>query len=164
MECLTMLRRHLRTMAPLVLALVLGSLMCAGQIKPKPTFEIRDLVDSTSSVKHALKDQEGNKFFVGDTVFFSRADMKSVEAGENPEEEGGVLNITWNSNSASRWTQYTASRVGKRIAIIANGKVLATPKVLDKIEHPGIMVSVRGMDMQQAKKMAKELSTGKKSN
>lgn len=162
MKCIVVPRGHRRMFSLLVLAIVLGSAICPAQMKPKPTFEIRDLVDSASAVKHMLKDLEGNTFFVGDTVFFSRADMKSVEAGQNPEGEGGVLNITWNPNSAGRWTHYTASRVGKRIAIIANGKVLATPKIIDRIEHPGIMVSLPDMDLKMAKKMARELSPGKK--
>ena len=153
--------RQLRNTVLLFCTMALVSFGCLAQAKPTPTFEIRDLADSASARKHMLKDQDGNKVFVGDTVFFSRTDMKSVEAVQNPEGEGGVLNITWDTKSADRWTQYTGSRVGRRMAIIANGKVLATPKLIDKIEHPGIMVSLPGMDLQQAKKMAKELSPGK---
>jgi preprotein translocase subunit SecD len=148
--------------ALLVSAVILGSVICTGQVKPKPTFEIRDLADSASAIRHVLKDQEGKEFFVGDTAFFSRSDMRSVTADKDPEGNGSVLNITWKSNCADRWTRYTASRVAKRIAIIANGKVLATPKVLDPILSPRIMVSLPDVDLQTAKKMAAELSPVKR--
>jgi preprotein translocase subunit SecD len=147
-----------RIFGVLMCAVLLGSSICTGQVKSEPTFEIRDLVDSTSAVKHLLTDQEGNKFFVGDTVFFSKADMKSVTAAKNPEGSGSALNITWKSTCADRWTRYTASRVGKRIVIIADDTVLATPKVLDPIKKPGIMLSLPDTDLRKAKKMAAELS------
>jgi preprotein translocase subunit SecD len=143
-------------------AVLLGSHSSMAQARRSPTFEIRDLAGSSSAVKHMLKDREGDRIYVGDTVFFSRADMKSVEAVRNPEGEGGVLNVTWKSTCVERWKEYTGSRVGHRIAIIANGTVLATPKIIDRIEHPGIMVSLPNMDMQQAQKMARELSPKKR--
>jgi preprotein translocase subunit SecD len=139
-------------------AIVLGSPLSTAQARHSPRFEIRDLVDSTSTVKHEVKDQEGNRFFVGDTVFFNSADLKSVTADKNPEGAGSALNFTFGAKSADRWSQYTASRVGKRIAIIANDIILATPKFLDPIVKPKIMLSLPDKNLQQAKKMASELS------
>ena len=150
--------RRLRMFGLLVWAVVLGLPGCTGQSEHSPTFEIRDIVDSASVARHVLKDEEGKEFFVGDTVFFSRADMKSVTADKNPEGGGSALNIAWKSECADRWRWYTAARVGKRIAIIANGKVLATPKILDPIQSPRIMVSLPDKDIRQATKMAAELS------
>jgi preprotein translocase subunit SecD len=151
----------LRMFGLLLCAIVLGSPGCLAQAKHSPTFEVRDLADSTSAVKHILKDEDGNKVFVGDTVFFSRADLKTVTADKNPEGAGSALNFTFSAESADRWSRYTASRVGKRIAIIANDIVLATPKFLDPIQKPEIMLSLPDVDLQKAEEMAKELSPKK---
>ena len=158
MESRSAPRRRYRIFGLMVWLVILGTCSGTGQVKSRPSFEIRDVADSSSGVRHVLKDREGDRVLVGDTVFFSRADLKSVKAARNPEGEGGVLNITWRPNSAARWKRYTASRVGKKIAIIANGEVLATPKILDPILRPGIMLSLPGMDMQEAAKMAADLS------
>lgn len=152
--------RRLRTLGLGVLAVLLGSVISAGQTKSKATLEVRDLVDSTAAVRHLVKDREGERYFVGDTVFFSRADLQSIEAGRNPEGAGGVLNFTWNSSAVERWKEYTGSRVGKRIAIIANGELLAAPKILDRIENPGIMLSLPDTDMNKARRLAAELTPG----
>jgi preprotein translocase subunit SecD len=162
MECGRVPGHRERMFSLLVWAFVLGSLICTGQVKPKPTFEIRDLLDSASAVKHVMQDQERNNVVVGDTVFFSRADLENVTADKNPEGTGSALNFTWNANCADRWTRYTASRVGKRIVIIADDIVLATPKVLDPIKKPGIMLSLPDTDLRKAKKMAAELSPMKR--
>jgi preprotein translocase subunit SecD len=161
MEHRIMLKRWWRMFAVLSCGIFLCSLICTAQAKHSSTFEIRDLADSTSTVKHTLKDEDGNKVFVGDTVFFSRSDLKSVTADKNPEGAGSALNFRFSSKSADRWTRYTASRVGKRIAIIANDVVLATPKFLDPIQKPEIMLSLPDVDLQKAEKMAKELSPKK---
>lgn len=161
MERKSTIGRQLRMLAVLLCAVVLGSLVCTGQVKTKRTFEIRDLADSASVTKLVVRDETGEEFFVGDTVFFSRADVKSITADKNPEGSGSALNIVWKSTCADRWRRYTASRVGKRIAIIANGKVLATPKFLDPILSPKIMVSLPDVDLKTAKKMATELSPAK---
>ena len=155
----SVLARWTRMFALLICAVVLDSWSCTWYVPPsEPTFEIRDIADSASAVKHVMQDQEGNNVVVGDTAFFSRADLESVTADKNPEGTGSALNFTWNANCADRWTRYTASRVGKRIVIIANGIVLATPKILDPIKKPGIMLSLPDTDLRKAKKMAAELS------
>jgi preprotein translocase subunit SecD len=163
MKRCSVLARWTRMFTLLICVVVLYSWGCTWYVPPsEPTFEIRDIADSTSTVKHVLKDQEGNNVVVGDTVFFSRADLENVTADKNPEGTGSALNFTWNANCADRWTRYTASRVGKRIVIIADDIVLATPKILDPIKKPGIMLSLPETDLRKAKKMAAELSPMKR--
>ncbi len=125
----------------------------------QPVFEIRPVVDSLQHDAIRIVDEGSHEaVFVGATPYFSIADVDSASVSVGSEANGNPLygvNIQFKPSLNDSMRSLTGRIVGHRLAFIVDGRILATPKILDPIRTArlGLFVSSEAEARALAKKI-----------
>jgi preprotein translocase subunit SecD len=79
-----------------------------------------------------------------------------TDANVSVTERQVVLNVSMSAGSAKRVQTFSASHVGARLAFLANGRVINTPKILDPITGRGFLIGPLSHD--EAQKLADSIN------
>jgi preprotein translocase subunit SecD len=115
-----------------------------------PTMEVSVVAaDSMHSSRH-VSAPDGTVISLTDTPLLTMGDF--TDANVSVVERQIVLNVSMSAGSAKRVQTFTASHVGVRLAFLANGRVINTPKILDPITGKGFLIGPLSRD--EAQKLA----------
>lgn len=125
-------RRKLRILPFMLLALLLPLVSCAGQPAQSGTIHFRGEVDLGEPGAVLLDDGFGDVWF-GDLRAFEldRVSMRESDAG------GFVVLFRVNEEQAAEFRNFTGGCVGRKMAIVVDGKLLAAPTVQERLNRSG---------------------------
>jgi preprotein translocase subunit SecD len=73
--------------------------------------------------------QDGTAKYVLGPSFLEGTQIASAQASINSQGVGSVVNVTFKSEGASIWGQYTTAHVGDAVAFTLDGKVVSAPTI-----------------------------------
>lgn len=82
-----------------------------------------------------------NVVYMQPEAFLIRDDLASVEAG-TAETGEGLLALTLNANAAQRLTALTQQNIGKRLALVVDGTLLAIPAFSEPVTEGRLIFMV----------------------
>jgi preprotein translocase subunit SecD len=126
----------------LLLVLLLGcSASTITQVARESIVEIRQMRDCTGSSHYDDKDEtSGTEFCITDTVLLSLADVAKSEVGRDAETGGHTVILIFTPAGKDKFAQVTLANLNKMIAILVNGRLRATPRVMNKITSGRISI------------------------
>lgn len=129
-------------------------------VRCQSAFEIRLVVDSLQlGAYNMIVEGSSQGLFLGRKVLFTLADIDSATVYTGTTEEGTpmyAVNIAFKPSLNDNMKSLTGHHIGDRLAIIMDGKVLATPKILDPIRTARISLSVA--TEAEARELAKKIN------
>lgn len=73
--------------------------------------------------------QDGTAKYVLGPSFLEGTQIASAQAAVNSQGVGSVVNVTFKSEGASIWGQYTTAHIGDAVAFTLDGKVVSAPTI-----------------------------------
>ena len=113
---------------PQVQAQALAALDCAA---PDP---LRGYDDPTLPLVSC--NQEGTEKYVLGPSFLEGTQIDSAQASQNTQGVGWVIDVTFKSEGAAIWGDYTSRNVGKNVAFVLDGEVVSAPTINGPIYGP----------------------------
>jgi SecD/SecF fusion protein len=109
-------------------------------------FEIRQVFEKPSGdtveMELAQKGDKKETLNVSKTALMDGSAIRSVSLVEDPIAGGPVIEIAFSNKGAQQFFEITAEHVGKRLAILLEGKVQTAPVVATRI--PGGKAQIAG--------------------
>lgn len=130
---------------------------------PEVKKEIPDNVEFVFSAKPVSTTQDGKKvyfmYLVNRQPELTGGVVTNAVATLDPNTSAPIVNMEMNSEGAVEWARITGANIGKRIAIMLDGKVFSAPVVRGKI--PGGRSQIEGMEnLDEAKLLEIVLKAG----
>lgn len=130
---------------------------------PEVKKEIPDNVEFVYSAKPVSTTQDGKKvyfmYLVNKQPELTGGVVTNAVATLDPNSSAPIVNMEMNSEGAVEWARITGANIGKRIAIMLDGKVFSAPVVRGKI--PGGRSQIEGMEnLDEAKLLEIVLKAG----
>jgi SecD/SecF fusion protein len=130
---------------------------------PEVKKEIPDNVEFVFSAKPISTTQDGKKvyfmYLVNKQPELTGGVVTNAVATLDPNSSAPIVNMEMNSEGAVEWARITGANIGKRIAIMLDGKVFSAPVVRGKI--PGGRSQIEGMEnLDEAKLLEIVLKAG----
>jgi preprotein translocase subunit SecD len=141
--------------APIASVAVLMSFSSFAVIAaPVENFEVRLVVEcargmATFEFESQDETKPAERLCVSPDVIMNHQDVVKVAKTQRDKYEGPILVITYSNAAKARMFQTTNESVGHRIAIMAHGKVLLAPVILDPISGNSIIVTGRVADLDR---------------
>jgi preprotein translocase subunit SecD len=132
-------------------------------VKCQSAFEIRPVVDSVQQGALRMIDERSHQeVFVGGTPFFSIPDLDAASVYVGSEPDGTPLygvNIQFRPSLNDSMRSLTEHLIGRRLAFIVDGRVLATPRILDSIQtaRVGLFTKTEAEARELAKKIIRTI-------
>ncbi|WP_028934557.1 protein translocase subunit SecD [Pseudonocardia spinosispora] len=86
-------------------------------------------------------DQNGTEKYILSPVFLEGTEIDSAIAGYDDKAASNIINVTFKSNGARIWSDYTTAHVGKQAAFVLDSEVVSAPVIDGPINGP---TEVRG--------------------
>ena len=120
-------------------------------------------VEFIFSAKSIGLDKDGKKvymmYLVNKKPELTGGVITDAKANIDPNTSSPIVNMTMNSEGATDWARITGANIGKRIAIMLDGRAFSAPVVQNKIT--GGRSQISGMkDMEEAKLLEIVLKAG----
>lgn len=130
---------------------------------PEVKKEIPDNVEFVFSAKPISTTEDGKKvyfmYLVNKQPELTGGVVTNAVATLDPNTSAPIVNMEMNSEGAVEWARITGANIGKRIAIMLDGKVFSAPVVRGKI--PGGRSQIEGMEnLDEAKLLEIVLKAG----
>jgi len=154
-------------MVRIVISLLLLLILAATStpvVRCQAAFEIRAVVDSLQQgAYNMIVEGSPQGVFLDRKALFTLADIDSATVYAGTSEEGTpmyAVNIAFKPSLNDSMKSLTGHHIGDRLAVIMDGKVLATPKILDPLRTARISLSVA--TEAEARELAKKISKAMK--
>jgi preprotein translocase subunit SecD len=113
--------------------MVLGGVSVPAAAANRPDIEIHAVADCANSIAPPQLDpQSHQEICVAPTMIVGGADVTGVRDLATPNGDD-VLEVELSEKAASTFSRYTLSRVGQRIAILIDGKLINAPVMLQPL-------------------------------
>ena len=132
-------------------------------VKCQSAFEIRPVVDSLRQDALRMIDERSyQEVFVGAKPFFTISDVDSASVYLGSEADGKPLyavNIQFRPSLNDSMRNLTGHLIGRRLAFIVDGRILATPRILDTIQtaRVGLFATTEAEARELAKKIIRAI-------
>ena len=132
-------------------------------VKCQSAFEIRSVVDSLRQDGLRMIDERSyQEVFVGAKPFFTISDVDSASVYLGSEADGKPLyavNIQFRPSLDDSMRSLTGHLIGRRLAFVVDGRILATPRILDTIQtaRVGLFASTEAEARELAKKIIRAI-------
>jgi preprotein translocase subunit SecD len=113
---------------PAVQALALQSLDCAA------ADPLRGYDDPALPLVSC--NQDGTEKYVLGPSFLEGTQIATAQASQNTQGAGWVIDVTFESEGAAVWGDYTSRNVGKNVAFVLDGEVVSAPTINGPIFGP----------------------------
>ncbi len=151
--------------ALIIFALGFATIVGAADLAKSPIFQIRLVLDEPSANSEKMKEQL--KAVDSDKTVYSTVDVqKSVLLDQNVLESVSIstdyqgkpaIDCKFTSEGKKRFAEITSQNVGKRIAIIINGKLVTVPKIAAPITAGNLEITGH-FNEQEAKGLAAKIN------
>lgn len=107
----------------------------SAKVPAKPTEPVlvfKIVTEKESEEPGTVYESEGGKVFVEKEVLMDSSDVKSAHAALYPK--GWVILLDFTREGGLKFAKVTEQSVGKRLAMIADGKLLSAPNIHEPIK------------------------------
>ena len=73
--------------------------------------------------------QDGTEKYVLGPSFLQGTQISTAQAAQNSQGAGWVIDVTFKSDGAAIWGDYTSNNVGKNVAFVLDGEVVSAPTI-----------------------------------
>ena len=73
--------------------------------------------------------QDGTEKYVLGPSFLEGTQIATAQAAQNSQGAGWVIDVTFKSDGAAIWGDYTSNNVGKNVAFVLDGEVVSAPTI-----------------------------------
>jgi len=73
--------------------------------------------------------QDGTEKYVLGPSFLQGTQISTAQAAQNSQGAGWVIDVTFKSDGAAIWGDYTSKNVGKNVAFVLDGEVVSAPTI-----------------------------------
>ena len=73
--------------------------------------------------------QDGTEKYVLGPSFLEGTQISTAQAAQNSQGAGWVIDVTFKSDGAAIWGDYTSNNVGKNVAFVLDGEVVSAPTI-----------------------------------
>jgi preprotein translocase subunit SecD len=73
--------------------------------------------------------QDGTEKYVLGPSFLEGTQISTAQAAQNSQGAGWVIDVTFKSDGAAIWGDYTSKNVGKNVAFVLDGEVVSAPTI-----------------------------------
>ncbi len=73
--------------------------------------------------------QDGTEKYVLGPSFLEGTQISAAQAAQNSQGAGWVIDVTFKSDGAAIWGDYTSKNVGKNVAFVLDGEVVSAPTI-----------------------------------
>jgi preprotein translocase subunit SecD len=80
--------------------------------------------------------QDGTEKYVLGPSFLEGTQISTAQAAQNSQGAGWVIDVTFKSEGAAIWGDYTSKNVGKNVAFVLDGEVVSAPTIQGPIFGP----------------------------
>jgi preprotein translocase subunit SecD len=80
--------------------------------------------------------QDGTEKYVLGPSFLEGTQIATAQAAQNSQGAGWVIDVTFKSEGAAIWGDYTSQNVGKNVAFVLDGEVVSAPTIQGPIFGP----------------------------
>jgi preprotein translocase subunit SecD len=80
--------------------------------------------------------QDGTEKYVLGPSFLEGTQISTAQAAQNSQGAGWVIDVTFKSDGAAIWGDYTSNNVGKNVAFVLDGEVVSAPTIQGPIFGP----------------------------
>ena len=128
-------------------------------VKCQSAFDIRPVVDSLrQGALRMIEERSHEEVFVGGKPFFSISDVDSASVYLGSEADGTPLyavNIHFRPALNDSMRSLTGRLIGRQLAFVVDGRVLATPRILDTVQtaRVGLFATTEAEARELAKKI-----------
>lgn len=132
-------------------------------------FEIHAIERKSSVKTKAYTIENGNRkstvnlnndVLIDRTALLSATSSVETSGGKNDRRSVAVLKLTFTSEGVRKFTEITTALVGKQIGVLVDGKLIATPAVVQALN--GNSISLTGnYSKEEADAMAAKIKSGK---
>ncbi|WP_298180016.1 protein translocase subunit SecD [Saccharomonospora sp.] len=77
--------------------------------------------------------QDGTEKYVLSPVFLEGTSISDASAVYDPQQGGWVVNLSFNSQGADTWADFTAQNIGERAAFVLDTEVVSAPSINEAI-------------------------------
>jgi preprotein translocase subunit SecD len=149
----------------LLLGCLLAFTLSAAEPSKPATFELRLVLDIASPESEELtlthpgtpQRERIEKLHVQKKPLLDRSALKSAAVQRNATTNAPEIAITFTQRGAKRFAEVTRDHVGKRLAIVIDGKVYSAPKIMTEIPGGKALISGSFTD-QEATELAARLN------
>ncbi|XSG82574.1 MAG: SecDF P1 head subdomain-containing protein [Methyloligella sp. ZOD6] len=124
-----------------MLALLLAGAASSHAAPEFQTIEIRLVAQEPGDGAARLVEGDAKAFHVEPETLLGPSDFSGVGDVERVEGKPG-FNVALTPAGAAKYERISAENVGRTLAIIVDGKVLMTPRILDPVRAQGFLLTV----------------------
>jgi hypothetical protein len=124
---------YLGIMVIAIVGLVVGLRLWApfiNDVRAAVRFEVRPAEQCAAPGLIEAKVVSGGKVYLHDEVIVANSDVAHAEVTQEPGESQYAILITFNSVGTQKMHTFTENNIGKLIAILIDGEVIAAPRVM----------------------------------
>ena len=103
--------------------------------------------------------EDGSVKYVLGPTFIEGTQIASAQAQPNPQGAGYVVSLTFKSQGAQAWGEYTTQNIGKRVAFVLDGDVVSAPEITVPILGGATEISGQ-FNQERAQELAQVLRYG----
>ena len=116
------------------------------------SFELRlAYTENKADLKEMVFHNSEQRFFIADSVFFDNSVLVSAEVIDRQSHP--KIKVTLNEEGRKKFADFTMNNIGKNAAIIVDGKLVSTPRIMAPITE-GILLIVGYFELKEATNIA----------
>jgi preprotein translocase subunit SecD len=101
-----------------------------------------------------------NDVIIDRTALVRATSTVETTGANNDRRSVAVLKLTFTTDGVRKFTEFTATQVGKQVGVLIDGKLIATPAVREALRGDSIMLT-GNFSKKQADEMAAKIKSGK---
>lgn len=145
-----------RMLSSLMICLCLACPMRRDAGAPCPVIEMNAIADTQTDSTRTVVVNDTATVLMSRTPLAAAADITGATASQDGDH--WVLSFTVTEAAATRVREFTAQNVGRQLALVADGKVKATPRIAGAIA--GNSYQIEGFDQADAERLATAFTNG----
>jgi preprotein translocase subunit SecD len=120
--------------------------------EPTPNSTVLDLTKKTSTGESSVQ-----KLIVGNRPLLDVTSVRSAKPRRDPATKGAQISIEFTESGKKQFSKVTRESVGRRLAIVIEGKLIMAPRINEEIS--GGMAMIAGdFTREQAKEIAEKIN------
>jgi preprotein translocase subunit SecD len=150
----------MKIIGPLACALAMAASAAVAAEAPPRTLEMRLVIDCTPGSTPLPFDNQGiaDRLCLSGDLILDRADIVNAREVHTPYGTDAIR-ITIDPKAVSRLTAATTDHIGRRIAVVYNGKIVSAPIVQEPITGRELEISM-GSGIDDLSEIAAALRSG----
>ena len=146
-----------RTLLSLMVCLSLACATTGNEAGPPcPAIEMSEVADTQTGSSKTVTLNDTTTILISRTPLVATGDITAATASQTDDQ--WILNFTVTDDAAKRVHDFTKEHVGRRLALVVDGKVHGTPRIAAAVV--GNNYQIDGFDRADAERLATAITNG----